>query len=95
MIAKLGKLWSWIRSVISERDGTGSSSRIGALTIIGSGCFSLIVVSVKTLRLPGGQELAGLAAVFSSAAGLYGFNCWKNRNSDPGSNQDGKDVKTP
>jgi hypothetical protein len=66
------KLLRWILSIVSERGGAGSASRVSVLLIVSSACFVLIFLVIRNHSMP---ELAGLTAFVTGGCGaLYGIN---------------------
>jgi hypothetical protein len=72
--AKLGLGIEWASTVLSEKDGTGSSSRIGFLVVVLTVCGVLIGHLVIRRTLPDAGTLGGLAGLLTAGAGAYGVN---------------------
>ncbi len=68
----------WAKSIPSESDGTGSTSRIALLTLT----FVIAGLLVAYYRyhhlLPDHDTLYGLAALLTAVVGGYGINKWKD-----------------
>jgi hypothetical protein len=86
VIEKIRKAVAWLVSVLSERDGTGSSSRIAMMFVILAASFSLVFYTVIARKLPDGNVLLGLSGFVTAGASLYGANAWKNRPQTPDPN---------
>jgi hypothetical protein len=72
----------WVVSILSEADGTGSSSRIAMMLVIFAVAFSLLFFVIKTKRFPDGNVILGLSALVTAAASIYGANAWKTKPSE-------------
>lgn len=83
MWSKIHKLISWAFSILSEKDGSGSSSRIAMMLVILSAAFSLVFYTVIAKKLPDGNALLGLSGLVTAGASIYGANAWKNRPQTP------------
>jgi hypothetical protein len=66
------KLFSFLKSVLSESDGTGSWSRVGSLLIVLSTLIWITHVVWKTHAIP---DLGGATAFMTAGSGtMYGTN---------------------
>lgn len=72
--AGLKKAGGWLKSVASESDGSGSSSRIVVLMMSATVCGLLVAFFVIHKFLPEQGTLFGLAALVTAAAGGYAAN---------------------
>jgi hypothetical protein len=80
----MARALKWIVSILSEADGTGSSSRIAMMMVIFAVAFSLVffVIVTHPHRFPDGNVILGLSALVTAAASIYGANAWKTKPSD-------------
>jgi hypothetical protein len=85
VIDKIHRAIAWLVSILSEKDGSGSSSRVAMMFVILAASFSLVFYTVIARKLPDGNVLLGLSGLVTAGASLYGANAWKNRpqTSDP------------
>jgi hypothetical protein len=72
------KALKWLVSVLSERDGSGSASRVALLIVIVSTAASLLIYLAIKHDLPSADVLSGMAKIIAAAAALYGANAYKN-----------------
>jgi hypothetical protein len=77
--SKLGVGLKWARTVLSERDGTGSTSRVVSLLVTLTICGVLIGHLVIRRTLPDPGTLGGLAGLLTAGAAGYGVNKATNR----------------
>jgi len=68
------KLGCWTKSVASESDGSGSSSRTALLLMTGTICGLLIAFFCVHSFLPDHDTLWGLAALLGCLTGAYSVN---------------------
>jgi len=78
----IGKLGSWVKTIPSEPNGTGSSSRIALLVSVGSAWWLLYAYYHYHGTFPTADVFYGLAALVSAAAGAYGINKWMKGGGD-------------
>lgn len=64
----------WTKDVLSERDGSGSASRVCLFVVTVTVCGCLIANTIFTRKLPGEGSLLGLSALLTAGAGGYGVN---------------------
>lgn len=68
------KLVAWGKSVYSERDGSGSASRVHTGLIV-IGVVAVLVIYVWFKRdLPSTDQMGGLAKILGVGTGSYGVN---------------------
>lgn len=85
-LASTGKaLVGYGKSVCSERDGTGSSSRVVALTVTFTTVGVLIAFVVLQHTLPTADQLYGLSALVMAGTGAYIGNRMGRRDDGGGS----------
>ena len=77
------KVTGWIKSVASEPNGSGSSSRIALLMIAATICGLLIAYFRYHAALPDHDTLYGLASILTAIVGGYGINKWTNKDGGP------------
>lgn len=77
MIEHFKKAIRWIKSIVSESDGQGSSSRIAVVVIVATVCFCCIWHTVVNKTMPDGGSLGGFSGMIGSGGALYGLNAWK------------------
>jgi hypothetical protein len=77
-------LGGWLKSVPSEPNGTGSSSRIALLMLTTTICWLLYAYYHYHGSLPDKDTLLGLAALLSAVCGAYGINKWMNKDGGNG-----------
>jgi hypothetical protein len=70
----LHNLGGWTKSVASESDGSGSSSRTALLLMTTTICGLLIAFYHAHKFLPDHDTLYGLAALLACLTGAYGIN---------------------
>jgi hypothetical protein len=76
--AAMKALASWVRSVLSEKDGTGSASRVVKWMIASTCCLALLAVVCFKHDLPSADQLSALAKVIAAGSTAYVFNQLKN-----------------
>jgi hypothetical protein len=65
------RLVAFVKSILSERDGSGSASRAFKLMIGGSCCLCLVLVTVWNRQLPSPDQLKALAEVIGAGSAAY------------------------
>lgn len=78
MFAAVKSLVAWVRSVLSEKDGTGSASRVVKWMIASTCCLALLSVVWFKHDLPTADQLSALAKVIAAGSAAYAFNQIKN-----------------
>lgn len=73
---KIHKLMKWFLSIVSEVDGTGSSSRIACVVIVFTVCFCCMWHTIVNKAMPDGGSLGGFGGLIGAGGGLYGLNKW-------------------
>src|SRR6266403_4967586 len=95
MWSKIHRFLSWAISILSEKDGSGSSSRVAMMLVILSVAFSLVFYTVIARKLPDGNVLLGLSGLVTAGASLYGANAGKDRGTAAVDPQKGVDSDPP
>jgi hypothetical protein len=68
----------WAKSILSEKDGTGSASRVVKWMIASTCCLALLCVVWFKHDLPSADQLSALAKVIAAGSAAYAFNQIKN-----------------
>jgi hypothetical protein len=79
VIEKIHKAVKWAISVLSERDGSGSSSRVALLIVVIAVAFCLVFFTIHEHKLPEGQTLLGMSGILTAGATVYGANRLTNK----------------
>lgn len=74
MWLRLKQIGAWLKSIPSEPNGTGSSSRVCMLLLTGTICYLLYSYYCYHGTLPDHDTLFGLAAMLGAVVGGYGIN---------------------
>jgi hypothetical protein len=74
---------AWAKTIPSEPNGNGSSSRIAFLLVTCTVCWLLYAYYCYRGALPDQYTLYGLASLVSAVAGAYGINKWMHKDDDP------------
>lgn len=74
----------WIKSIPSEPNGTGSSSRIALLMLTTTICWLLYAFYRYHGALPDQGTLTGLAALLTAVVGGYGIGKWTGKGGGDG-----------
>jgi hypothetical protein len=90
MWANLTALFNWAKSVPSEPNGNGSSSRIIGLTVAFTLVGLMIAFFVVTHLLPTPDQFYGMAALLGTACAGYAANKLSGMGKPPGGNQGGQ-----
>jgi hypothetical protein len=64
----------WVKSIVSESDGSGSASRVGKLLIVSTCCVALLAVVWFKHDLPSADQLSALAKVIAAGSVAYTAN---------------------
>ncbi len=73
---KIHKFMKWVLSIVSEVDGSGSSSRIACVLIVATVCFCCLWHTIVNKAMPDGGSLGGFGGLIGAGGGLYGLNKW-------------------
>jgi hypothetical protein len=82
MWLRIKQFGGWLKSIPSEPNGTGSSSRICMLLLTGTICYLIYSYYCYHGYLPDDDTLFGLAAMLTAVAGAYGINKFTNQGCD-------------
>lgn len=72
----------WAKTIPSEPNGHGSSSRVIALAVAGTIVGVLIAYFVIRHELPSADQLYGLAALLGTGITGYVSNCFRKKDGD-------------
>jgi hypothetical protein len=84
LLAFASKHLGWAKSVLSEKDGTGSTSRIALLILVLTVCGVLIYSVAVHHELPNRDTLLGLSSLAGIGAGGYGVNRISHKDDEKG-----------
>lgn len=81
---------AWAKTIPSEPNGNGSSSRVIALLVAGTVVGVLIAYFVVRHELPDANQLYGLAAILGTGIGAYAANKFRPNGDDHNDNGGGQ-----
>ena len=80
----------WCKTVASERDGTGSSSRIIALIVVGVTMGCMIAFFAYHKALPTSEQMYAMSALVAAGTGAYVSNKFGGGNGGNGNGNGGQ-----